>query len=190
MILISKTIFQDEFLLQEKLYTDNDYPKMLPGMANLEKSPLELGMSRADLWAFAGVLALGVYLNIIHVICCKKIKQSNSLISDETLSFTKVACQYGNEQYGIEYKDKKDKYEECYVQFGIHKMFKTGRKDCQPKSGNKLYLASKVENHPAIGFNGSMTIDYFKDDFGLDAKSAVAIMGTHTIGSFNPIVTQ
>ena len=32
---------------------------MLPGMANLKKSPLELGMSRADLWAFAGVLAIG-----------------------------------------------------------------------------------------------------------------------------------
>ena len=27
-------------------------------MANLEKSPLELGMSRADLWAFAGSVGL------------------------------------------------------------------------------------------------------------------------------------
>ena len=35
-------------------------------MANLDKSPLELGMSRADLWAFAGVLALGMHLNVFH----------------------------------------------------------------------------------------------------------------------------
>ena len=49
-------------MLQEKLYTDKDYPEMLPGMANLEMSPLELGMSRADLWAFAAVLALGMEL--------------------------------------------------------------------------------------------------------------------------------
>ena len=107
------------------------------------------------------------------------------MISDETLSFTKVACQYGNE-----YQDKKDKYEECYVQFGMGTMFKTGRMDCQPKSGDKLYLTSKVENHPAIGFNGSMTVDYFKKDFGMGPRSTVAIMGTHTIGSFNPIVSQ
>ena len=96
-----------------------------------------------------------------------------------------MACLYANE-----YKDKKDEYEECYVQFGIRELFKTGRKDCEPKSGDKLYLTSKVENHPAIGFNGSRTVDYFKEDFGMDARSTVAIMGTHTIGSFNPIVTQ
>ena len=92
--------------------------------------------------------------------------------------------------YANVYKDKKDRYEECYVQFGIRNMFKTGRMDCQPKTGDKLYLTTKVENHPAIGFNGSRTVDYFRDDFGMDARSTVAIMGTHTIGSFNPIVSQ
>ena len=96
-----------------------------------------------------------------------------------------MACLYANE-----YKDKKDTYDECYVQFGIRELFKTGRKDCEPKTGDKLYLTSQVENHPAIGFNGSQTVDYFKEDFGMDARSTVAIMGTHTIGSFNLIVTQ
>ena len=32
---------------------------MLDGMANLDDSPENLGISRADLWAFAGVLAIG-----------------------------------------------------------------------------------------------------------------------------------
>ena len=54
-------------------------------------------------------------------------------IPDETLSYTKVACLYANE-----YKDKKDTYDQCYVQFGIRELFKTGRMDCEPKSGDKL----------------------------------------------------
>ena len=40
---------------QEKLYNEADYPEDAP---TLEQSPKDLGISRADLWAFAGVLAL------------------------------------------------------------------------------------------------------------------------------------
>lgn len=42
---------------------------MLPETANLEKSPLELGMSKADLWAFAGVLAIGKYSFVVTYLC-------------------------------------------------------------------------------------------------------------------------
>ena len=39
----------------EKVYTDRKYPKNAPA---LKQSPKDLGISRADLWAFAGLVAL------------------------------------------------------------------------------------------------------------------------------------
>ena len=42
----------------EQLYTDVDFPLMGKNRPNLEASPKDLGMSRADLWAFAGLVAL------------------------------------------------------------------------------------------------------------------------------------
>ena len=101
------------------------------------------------------------------------------------MSFTRVACKYANV-----YLDKKDKYEQCYVELGKQNMFKTGRIDCKPKPGSFKYLTTKVEHHPSIGFNGERTMKYFKDDFGMNPREVAALMGTHTIGSFNPIVTQ
>ena len=42
----------------ERLYTDVNFPKMPKKAPKLDASPYDLGMSRADLWAFAGLLAL------------------------------------------------------------------------------------------------------------------------------------
>ena len=40
--------------MQEQLYLDKDFPSA----SDLEDSPKNLGISRADLWAFAGLVAL------------------------------------------------------------------------------------------------------------------------------------
>ena len=45
---------QHSVAILERLYTDVDYPKWRKKWPNLEASPYDLGMSRADLWAFAG----------------------------------------------------------------------------------------------------------------------------------------
>ena len=39
----------------EKLYLEADFP---PGVRSLEDSPRNLGVSRADLWAFTALVAL------------------------------------------------------------------------------------------------------------------------------------
>lgn len=135
--------------------------------ANLAKSPKELGMSRADLWAFAGVAALSFY--------------------DE---FTKQQCsKFGDElTCGAE--------ESCHIQVPnwlIPKMFKTGRQDCIPRQGASLknqYLASKIESHPHNGFNGKKTVEYFEKHFNMKGKEALALMGAHTIGGFNQVTSN
>ena len=42
----------------EKLYLEPDFPKHKKGPEPLEDSLKDLGISRADLWAFAGLVAL------------------------------------------------------------------------------------------------------------------------------------
>ena len=43
---------------QEKLYLEKDFPDMGSDSQNLDASPKDLGISRADLWAFAALIAL------------------------------------------------------------------------------------------------------------------------------------
>ena len=104
---------------------DKDYPKMPKKMENLEKSPKDLGISRADLWAFASLVAL-----------------------DELMQHTKSSCKYYEKDYTCG-----DKNAQCYAPLPntYYTMFKTGRKDCVPKEGvleTQKYVASKIENHP------------------------------------------
>ena len=40
------------------MYTDKNFPLMLEHEANLKDSMKNLGYSRADFWAFAGLIAL------------------------------------------------------------------------------------------------------------------------------------
>ena len=58
-------------------------------------------------------------------------------------------------------------------------VFSRGRKDCQPKDSQNskfLYLTQKREAHPAMGFNGKMTVDYFKKNFDFSPREALALM--------------
>ena len=94
----------------------------------LEASPFELGMSRADLWAFAGILAL-----------------------DEAQRTTRSQC----ENYLWE-STCNDTSTSCFTPFpkSTENLFKTGRVDCIPQdtateNGKEWkYLASKVEAGP------------------------------------------
>ena len=142
----------------EAVYTNKNYPQ---GPKPLDQSPKDLGMSRADLWAFSGLVALAFYQ-----------KNTKELCEDEG---DKLMC---------------DDPDPCFSEFPekILTIFKTGRKDCQPKDSQNskfLYLTQKREAHPAMGFNGKMTVDYFKKNFDFSPREALALMGAHTVGRFN-----
>ena len=92
---------------------------------NLPASPFELGMSRADLWAFAGILAL-----------------------DEAQRTTRSICD--NYNWNVTCGDTSTP---CFTPFpkSTETLFKTGRIDCFPSetAPEKMqYLASKVEDGP------------------------------------------
>ncbi len=134
--------------------------------ANLRASPKDLGMSRADLWTFAGLVALNDYLQ-----------------------FTKGYCFHYN--YNITCGDESTP---CYSPMPDYaRQFRTGRRDCLPKahaSEKNQYRASKVEVHPHEGGNGEMTVKYFADHFGMNGRQALALMGGHTVGQFNAITAH
>ena len=110
---------------------------MGPNAKNLAKAPKDLGMSRADLWAFSGLVSLAWY-------------QKNS----------KDLCKTP-ETYMCE-----DQSTPCFTEFPedkIFKLFKTGRTDCDPRDPNDklhLYRPKGREFHPSLGFNGKRTMEY------------------------------
>ena len=98
-------------ICQEKLYIDKDFP-IINGFKSeptLDKSPKDLGISRADFWAFAGLVAL-----------------------DEFQQKTKVYCEFDRVGSTCNQTD-------CYSSFDLEqfqKTFQTGRTDCKPKNSN------------------------------------------------------
>ena len=151
----------------EKLYMDVNFPIMPNSNSkNLDKSPKDLGMSRADLWAFVGLLAL-----------------------DEHLQYTKSHCEFNTKAMNCG-----DNSTTCYTPIPRYwKLFKTGRKDCTAKdhaSELQQYVANKVEAHPSHGGNGKMTVEYFQQKFNMKPYQALALMGAHTLGKFNPISSR
>ena len=151
----------------EKLYTEVDFPKhkMFKNF-KLEKSPKDLGISRADLWAFAGLVAL-----------------------DEFQQKTKSFCDWDEHGHTCGLT-------QCYSPFDSEKfqsMFQTGRTDCIPKAGasqKHQYLSDKKEVHPNQHGNGQDSKDYFEKHFGLGPRAGLALLGIHTIGQFNPMTAH
>ena len=102
---------------------EKDFPTM--DGPNLSKSPFELGISRADLWAFAGILAL-----------------------DEAQRTTRSQC----DNYNYD-RTCGDNSTTCFTPFpkSTETLFKTGRIDCIPRvtaSEKQQYLASQIEVGP------------------------------------------
>ena len=107
----------------------------------LEKPPRDLNISRADLWAFAGLVALDRVQTTSRYLCTKY--RHNLTCDDWTTS--------------------------CWAPFPkwwAENLFKTGRRDCDPSPATSPfqgYLASKVEAPPDANGNGVKTAKYFKD---------------------------
>ena len=71
-------------------------------------------------------------------------------------------------------------------------VFKTGRKDCTPApNAAKPWHASKHEIHPDPHGNGPITVDFYRDNFGLTAKEAIALnSGGHSVGTFHEWISK
>ena len=113
---------------QEKLYQEKDFPSGYDGK-NLDASPKELGISRADLWAFAGLAAL-----------------------DDTLKTSRELCEEVPEEVTCN-----DWTSSCYSpipQGKAESLFKTGRSDCIPSPTG----TSKQGQHTHTNMNMNETV--------------------------------
>ena len=125
----------------------------------------ENGKSRADLWAFAGLTAveLGVQLH-------------NSICGSSDGSNMTSYC--GGNPDG----------DACAAQLPIP-VFKFGRKDCTPSCDGPDdfygFCTKEMEAHPDPHGNGESVTTFLKDNFQMDAKESVALMGAHTLGHAN-----
>ncbi|CAE7034834.1 APX1 [Symbiodinium sp. CCMP2592] len=144
----------------EKIYTDPTFPQKAPA---LPRSPKDSGISRADLWAFAGMVAVehGILLNNL---ACQK------LDLDDTAGILSQCHPRVGEP-------------DCEVAAPRPFTFASGRKDCIPDpTVDRPYKTFKKELHPDPNANASVTLNYFKRDFGFNARETVAILGAHTLG--------
>jgi len=146
----------------EEVYTKKAFPNGAPWLNQSLKSS---GKSRADFWAFAGIVAIewGISMN-------------NKFCDNPSAHPELRQCQYGmGESY-------------CKVNMASPLAFRTGRRDCTTNE-DKPYKApqSAYEKAPPAQGNGTMVLEYFKNSFGFSARQTAAIMGAHTFGRVHVI---
>ena len=89
------------------------------------------------------------------------VNENNLACNLATLPWTKKAA--GKEDRG---EGKKNMgASDCMIQMPRFQ-FKTGRTDCSATT----YKASKSEVSPSSGANGPMTVDFFRDNFGMTGE--------------------
>lgn len=143
----------------ERIYTQPDFPSRTPNMAlPLQQS----GKSRADLWAFATLVAVDYSLDLNNRVCADP---------EPHMSWPVGQCH------------PRQDLDDCAVTAPRALMFEIGRRDCVgDMPGEQGYATTKEERHPNPETNGRGTVDFFSQDFGFNGRETVAIMGAHTLG--------
>ena len=138
-------------LALEHIYRGYDFDTKAADVDSLFSS----GKSRADLWAFAGLVA-------VH-----KTIQNNNRKCQEAPCLLQVDETSPN----------------CMLEPKTP-AFKTGRADCVPSCGDgyPAFCTAEHENHPDPHGNGQKTAQFFASDFGLNVQEAIALLGAHTLG--------
>lgn len=155
------------------------YTMVLP---ELEVSLAASGKSRADLWAFAGIVAVEFSIHAQNLVCSGK----------------RFLAHKGNGgAMCLQTVDKKTfiGHDGCVVSYSTPIEFKTGRRDCapvppdEPRSdlwgADEPYKTAKHEEHPSPFWGGKQITKWMHKNFNFNGQETVAIMGAHTIGSFN-----
>ncbi len=121
------------------------------------------GKSRADLWAFASLVAV-----------------------EEGIQRHNWACD-GNRRSphrGPIMCTQFEGEEGCHISLNRPFVFRTGRKDCETAL-EPSYKTEKMEHLPDEHFNGTMTVRFMEEHYKFSAKETVTIMGAHTMGTFH-----
>ncbi len=141
----------------ELVYTEVDYPS---NTLTLGQSLKDSGKSRADLWAYAAIVAVewGIEANNLACVDWDQPNVPNSHCVHEPGT------------------------EECFVRPARPIQFEYGRADCTEHDPEFPYKSLKKENHPDAEGNGQETIKYFKDNFDFSGRETAAIFGAHTFG--------
>ena len=81
---------------------------------------------------------------------------------------------------------------DCKIHWPSIPNFKTGRKDCIPETNaEKPWYAPKHEIHPSPMFNGPMTVDFFKKNFGMTSRESISLIsGAHSMGRMHPDISS
>ena len=145
----------------EEIFTNKDFPKKIQ---SLNVSMKESGKSRADLWAYAALLATKYGVDQNNLACNGKGKDCGHLKINDN---------------------------DCLINWSRPIQFRTGRKDCTPDSTlDRPFFTSKHEIHPNVHGNGIQTVDFYKANFNLNAREAIALNGgAHSFGKFNSQVS-
>ena len=142
----------------EEIYTN---PRAGEGQISMhfDQSLFDAGKSRADLWAFASLVALQ-----------KSVENNN------------VECNPKKQAPCLNHVDENSP--DCSIDLPVLE-FKSGRSDCVPDcSGDHdfPFCTTAEEIHPNQHGNGTDTVNFFADNFDLTPRESVALMGVHTLG--------
>jgi len=154
-------------LVLEEVYRNPSFGH--PNLKPFPQSLFETGKSRADLWAYAGLVAL---------------QRSAGVNNNNCPKGKKAPCFNQVDQYSPT----------LYYDLPELK-FRTGRKDCLPNSCTGEYAklpfcTSAKEHHPNPLGNGQHVTRFFKEQFNMGPKEAVTLMGVHTLGHPMEIVSR
>lgn len=129
----------------EKLYTKKKF-----GGVKSKKSLYKAGKSRADLWAFAGLVAVRKTFENNNVFCQNYVPNSECLLEKDNSTF----CEFD------------------LTREDTAPVFRTGRSDCvsQCGSGHPDFCTTETELHPNPHGTGVETGEFLVDNFGVDVQ--------------------
>ena len=138
----------------EQLYTRIDWPFSYSG-PNYTDTLKNTGKSRADLWAFASLVALERSVERANHACEHDYFNRQQI----PLLETRVKCDIKLHQ--------------------VHK-FRYGRKDCIPHDPILPYKAPQHELHPFMHGTGTEVVQFMKEEFDMPANEFVALIAVHS----------
>ena len=128
------------------------YTKRKSNMPALKQSLRDSGKSRADLWAYASMVAAEFGTHKSNMACENKVRWN---------------CVH-------------ESYPECMIKPTRSFNFESGRADCIEHDSKLTYKATKEEVHPSANHNGRTTVQFFKKNFDFTGRETAAIFGAHS----------
>merc|ERR1719150_1212827 len=160
----------------EELYTNKNFPN---GAMKLTKSLKETGKSRADLWAYAGKVAVEFTTEQNNFQCAG---MPANWMNKSPYNFGSLTAANA----GMMYDCLTWRYGEADCEAALPReiQFQFGRADCVSEYDGKWeqFKTDRPETHPNPEGNGDATLDFFRDQFSFNGRETAAIMGAHTLG--------